>query len=76
MKKALWTKLAEMTKTCQEHQVPLLKQVIILLDELKSIQPELGGSGQVKSDTSMERFCTFCSKLLRDKYPSIECNRT
>ena len=39
-KKALWTKPAEMTKTRQEHQVPLSKQVITLLTELRSIQPE------------------------------------
>lgn len=39
-KKALWTKPAEMTKTRQEHQVPLPKQAITLLKELKAIQPE------------------------------------
>ena len=39
-KKALWTKPAEMTKTRQEHQVPLSKQIITLLTELRSIQPE------------------------------------
>lgn len=39
-KKALWTKPAEMTKTRQEHQVPLPKQAITLLTELKAIQPE------------------------------------
>lgn len=39
-KKALWTKPAEVTKTRQEHQVPLPTQAIALLKELKEIQPE------------------------------------
>lgn len=39
-KKALWTKPAEVTKTRQEHQVPLSTQAIVLLKELKEIQPE------------------------------------
>jgi integrase len=38
--KALWTKPAEMTKTRQEHQVPLPRQAIALLNQLKVIQPD------------------------------------
>lgn len=40
LKKCLWSKPAEMTKTRQEYQVPLSKQAIVLLKELKEIQPE------------------------------------
>jgi len=39
-KKALWIKPAEVTKTRQEHQVPLPTQALALLKELKEIQPE------------------------------------
>lgn len=36
---AIWIKPAHNTKTRQEHHVPLPKQVIVLLRELKEIQP-------------------------------------
>ena len=32
-------------------------------------------NGQVKSDTGIESWSAFCSKVFGDKYPKVECNR-
>lgn len=46
-------------------------------DEIAQLRAEIQElcNGQVKSDTGIEIWSAFCSKVFGDKYPKVECNR-